>query len=85
MHEEFISPSYEFVKNNLQGSKEPLTRIVLEDSLRSRCNVQLGGEKGRMLWDIALFVFGSKAGRIVSHGGGCGRTNKDKLDSRGRS
>ena len=48
VHEEFIllhfvdnlPPGYESVKKNLQGSKEPLTRIVLEDALRSRYNVQ---------------------------------------------
>ena len=56
VHEEFIwlhfvdnlPPGYEFIKNNLQGSKEPLTRTVLEDPLRSRYNVQSGGKRGRL-------------------------------------
>ena len=93
VHEEFIGlhfvdnlpPGYEFIKNNLQGSKEPLTRIVLEHALRSRYNVQSGGKKERTILDSALFVSGSKAGRGVGRGGGCGGTNKGKLDSRGRS
>ena len=76
---------YEFVKNNLQGSKEPLTRVVLEDTLRSRYNVHSGGKKRRTIPDSALFVSGSKAGRGVSRGEGRGGTNKGKLDSRGRS
>ena len=53
VHDEFIwlyfvgnlPPKYEFIKNNLQGSKEPLTRTVLEDALRSRYNVQSGEKK----------------------------------------
>ena len=53
VHEKFIwlhfvdnlPPKYEFIKNNLQGSKEPLSRTVLEDALRSRYNVQSGGKK----------------------------------------
>ena len=93
VHEEFIwlhfvdslLPGYEFSKNNLQGSKEPLTRTVLEDALQSRYNVQSGGKKGRTISNSALFVSGSKAGRGVGRGGGRGRTNKGKLDSRGRS
>ena len=40
-------PGYELIKNNLQGSKEPRTRIVLEDALRSRYNVQSSGRKRR--------------------------------------
>ena len=93
VHEEFIwlhfvdnlPPGYEFIKNNLQGSKEPLTRIVLEDALRSRYNIQSGGKKRRTISDTALFVSGSKAGRGVGRGGGRGGTNKGKLDSRGRN
>ena len=93
VHEEFIwlhfvdnlPPGYEFIKNNLQGSKEPLTRIVLEDALRSRFDVQPGGKKGRTIPDCALFVSGSKAGRGVGRGGGRGGTNKGNLDSSGRS
>ena len=80
-----LPPGYKFIKNNLQGSKEPLTRIILEDALRSTCNVQSGGKKGRTISDTAFFVFGSKAGRGVGRGGGRGGTNKGKLDSRGRS
>ena len=41
-----LPPGYEFIKNNLQGSKEPLTCTVLEYELRSRYNVQSGGKKG---------------------------------------
>ena len=93
VHEEFIwlhfvdnlPPGYEFIKNNLQGSKEPLTRTVLEDALRSRYNVQSGGKKGKTSPDSALSVSGSKTGRGVSRGGGRGGTYKGKLDSRGRS
>ena len=93
VHEEFIwlhfvdnlPPGYEFIKNNLQGSKEPLTRTVLEDALRSRYNVQSGGKKGKTIPDSALFVSGLKTGRGVGHGGGRGGTYKGKLDSRGRS
>ncbi|CAN0227654.1 unnamed protein product, partial [Ascophyllum nodosum] len=86
VHEEFIwlhfvdnlPPGYKFIKNNLQGSKEPLTRTVLEDALRSRYNVQSGGKKGKTIPDSAMFVFSSKAGRD-------GGTYKGKLDSRCRS
>ncbi|CAN0250735.1 unnamed protein product, partial [Ascophyllum nodosum] len=93
VHEEFIwlhfvdnlPPGYEFIKNNLQGSKEPLTRTVLEDALRSRYNAQSGGKKGKTIPDSALFVSGSKTGRGVGRGGGLGGTYKSKLDSRGRS
>ena len=93
VHEEFIwlhfvdnlPPKYEFIKNNLQGSKEPLSRSVLEDALRSRYNVQSGGKKGNTIPDSALFVSGSKAERRVGRGGGGGGTYKGKLDSRGRS
>ena len=93
VHEEFIwlhfvdnlPPEYEFIKNNQQGSKEPLTRTVLEDALRSRYNVQSGVKKGKTIPDTVLFVSGSKAGRGVGRGGGRGGTNKGKLDSRGRS
>ena len=35
-------PGYKFIKNNLQGSKEPHPCIVLEGALRSRYNVQEG-------------------------------------------
>ena len=41
-----LPPGYTFMKTNLQGSKEPLTCIVLEDVLRSRCNVQSDGIQG---------------------------------------
>ena len=76
VHEEFIwlhfgdnlPPGYEFIKNNLQGSKEPLIRTVLEDAPRSRFNVQSGGIKGKTIPDSALFVSGSKTGWGV----GCG-------------
>ena len=93
VHEEFIWLHFvdslpldlEFIKNNLQGSKEALTRTVLEDALRSRYNVQSGGKKGRTIPDSALFVSGSKSGRGVGRGGSRGGTNKGKLDSRGRS
>ena len=93
MHEVFIwlnfvdilSPKYEFMKNNLQGSKEPLTRTVLEDALRSRYNVQSGGNKDMTIPDSVLFVSGSKAGRGFGRGGSRGGANKCKLDSRGRS
>ena len=93
MHEEFVwlhfvgnlPPVYEFIKNNLQGSKKPQTRIVLENTLSSRYNVQSGGKKGRTVLDSALFVSGSKAGLGVGHGRGRGGTNKGKLDSRSRS
>ena len=80
-----LPPGYEFLKNNLQGSKEPLTRIVLEDALRSRYNVQSGGKKRKTIPDSALFVSGSKTGRGVGRGGGRGGTYKGKLDSKGRS
>ncbi|CAN0461897.1 unnamed protein product, partial [Ascophyllum nodosum] len=93
VHEEFIwvyfvpnlPPGYKFIKNNLQGSKEPLTRTVSEDALGSRYNVQSGGKKGRTIPDSALFVSSSKAGRGVGRGGSRGGTNKGNLDSRGRS
>ena len=80
-----LPPGFEFIKNNLQGLKEPLTRIRPDDALRSRHYVQSGGKKGSTISDTALFVSGSKAGRGVGRGGGRGRTNEDKLDSRGRS
>ena len=81
-----LPPGYESVKNNLQGSKEPLPRIaLLENALRSWYNVRSGGKKARTIPDSALFVSGSKAGRGVGRGGGRGGTNKGKLDSRGRS
>ena len=93
VHEEFIwlpfvdnlPPGYEFINDNLQGSKKPLTRTVLEDVLRRRYNVQSGGKKGRTIPDSGLFVSGPKAGRGVGRGGGGGGTNKGKLGSRGRS
>ena len=77
-------PGYEFIKNSLQGSKGPLTRIVLEDALRSRYNVQSGRKKGRMVSDTALFICGSKAGRGIGCGGDRGGT-KGNLNSRGGS
>ena len=80
-----LPPGYEFIKNNLQGSKEPFTRVVLGDALRSRYNIQSGGKKGRTISETALFVSGSQAGRGVGRGGGRGRTYKGKLDSKGRS
>ena len=93
VHEEFIwlhfvynlPPGYEFIKNNLQGSKEPITRTVLEDTLRSRYNVQPGGKKGKTIPDSELFVSDLKPGRGVRRGGGRGGTYKGKLDSKGRS
>ena len=93
VHKEFFSldfadnlpHSYEYIKNNLPGSKEPLTSIVLEDALRSRYNVQSGGKKGRTTSGTALFDFGSKAGRGAGRGGGCAGTNKGKLDNSGRN
>ena len=47
VHDEFmllhfvgnLPHGYEFIKNYLRGSKEPLTRTVIEDALRSRYNV----------------------------------------------
>ena len=83
VHEEFIwlrfvsnfPPGYEFIRNNLQGSKESLTRTVLENALWSRYNVQSGGKKGRTILDSALFVSGSRAGRGVGRVGGSGGTN----------
>ena len=71
-----LPPGYEFIKNNLQGSKEPLTLIVLQGALRSRYNVPSGGKKGRTLSNTALFMSGSKAGRGVGRGRGRGGTNK---------
>ena len=58
---------------------------MLEDTLRSRYNVQSGGKKGKTIPDSALFVSGSKAGRGVGRGGSRGGTYKGNLDSRGRS
>ena len=93
VHEEFtwlhfvdnLPLGYEFIKNNLQGSKEPLTRTVLENTLRSRYNLQSGGKKERNIPDSALFVSDSKPGLGVGRGRGRGETNKGKLDGRGRS
>ena len=93
VHEEFIwlhfvnnlPPGYEFIQNNLRGSKEPLTRIVLEDALWSRYNIQSGGTKGKTIPDSGSFVSGSEAGRGVGGGGGRGGTSKGKLYSRGPS
>ena len=93
VYEEFIwlhfvdnlPPGYEFIKNNLQGLKEPLTRTMLEGALRSRYNAQSGGKKGKTIPDSVLFVSGSETGRGVGRGGGRGRTYKGKRDSRGRS
>ena len=78
-------PVYEFIKDNLHGSKRPLTRFVLEDALQSRYNVQSVGKKGGAILDSALSVSSSKAGRGVGRGGSRGGTNKGKLDSRGQS
>ena len=78
-----LPPGYEFIKNNLQGSKEPLALIVLEYALRSRYNVQSGGGEGRTILDTALFVSGLKAGRGLGRGGGRAGTNKGKQDSGG--
>ena len=93
VHEKFIwlhsvdnlPPGFEFIKNNLQRSKEPLTRTVLKDALQRRYNVQSGGKMGETIPDSALFVSGSKAGRGVGRGRGRGGTYEGKLDSRGRS
>ena len=93
VHEEFIwltfvdnlLPGYEFIKNNLQRSEEPLTHIVLENALQSRYSVQSGGKKGRTIPDSALFVSGSKAGRGIGRGRSHVGTNEGKLDSRSRS
>ena len=63
-----LPQGYEFIKNNLQGSKKPLTHIVLEDALRSRYNVQSRRKKRRAIIDPTLFVSGSKAGRGVDRG-----------------
>ena len=93
VHEEFIwlhfvvnlPLGFELIKNNLQGSKEPLTRTVLEYALRSWYNVQSSGKKGKAIPDYALFVSGSKAGRGVGRGRGHGVTDQGELDSRGRN
>lgn len=65
-----LSPGYEFIKNNMQGS---ITRTVLEDTLRSRYNVQSGAQGGRTISDPALFVSSLKTGRgggrSSGHGG----------------
>ena len=34
-----LPPDYEFITNNLQGCMEPLTRLELNDALRSKYNV----------------------------------------------
>ena len=83
VHEEFIwlhfvdnlLPGYEFIKNNLQGSKEPRTRIALEDSLQTRYNVQSGGKKGITIPDSV---------RGVRRGGGRGGSSK-RRDEQQRS
>ena len=80
-----LPPGFESIKNNLQGSKRPLIRIVLEDPLRSRYNVQSDGQEGRTISNTALFVSGSKTERGVGRGEGRGETNKGKLDSTSRS
>ena len=93
IHEEFIwlhimdnlPPGYKFIKNNLQGSNEPLTCIVLEDALWRKYCAQSGGNIAKAILDPALFVSGSKAGRGSGRGGGHAGTNKGKLNSRGRS
>ena len=71
VHEKFIWPEFvdnlppgnEYIKNNLQDSKEPVTRIVLEDALRRRYNIQPGEKKWRIPDSALLFVSGSKAER----------------------
>ena len=55
-----LPSGYELIKRNLQSSKEPLTRTVLEDALRSRYNVQFGGKRGKAIMNTALFASGSK-------------------------
>ena len=57
VHKEFIllhfvdnlPPDYESIKNNLPCSKEPITRVVLEDALRSSdtINNRTGEREGR--------------------------------------
>ena len=64
-----LPPDYAFVKNNLQSSKELFTCTVLEDALRSRYNVQAGGEKGKVISPNVLFVPCDKNGRRGSRGG----------------
>ena len=71
-------------KNNLQGSKEPLTCAVLEDAQRSRYSAQPSGEKGKSIFDTALFASRSKASRGGGRGGGRGGKGKREPDSRGR-
>ena len=65
-----LPPRYEFIENTLQGSKEPLTYIVLEDALQSKYNVQSEGKRGRMISNTLLLVSDSKAGREGDRGGG---------------
>ena len=77
-----LPPGYDFIKNNLQGSKKPLILIVLEYALRSRHNVHSGGKKGRAIPDTGLFVSGLKADIGVARGGDRAGTNKGKQDSR---
>ena len=92
VHEEFmllhfvenLPPGYEFIKNNLQVSKEPLTRAVVEKALRSMCNVQSSGNRGRAISDTALSVSSSKADRGGGGGGGRSGNGKRKPDSRAR-
>ena len=54
VHEEFIwlhfvdnlLPGYEFIKNNLQGSKEPRTRIALEVHCKPGTMYNRAGKRG---------------------------------------
>ena len=61
--------SRQVLSNNLKGSKELITCTMLEDALRSRYNVQVGGEKGGAILQIAFFVSGPEAGRGGGRGG----------------
>ena len=93
LHKEFIwphfvdnlPPSYEFFKSKLQDSKDPLTRMVLENAQQSRHNVQSGGEKMRTILEAALIVLDLKADQGAGRGGGRGGSNRGKLDNSGRS
>ena len=76
-----LPSGYELIKSNLHGSKEPLTRTVLEDALRSRYNVTSGEKRGSL--DTALFASGSKAVKGGGRGGGHGNS-KSKPGSRGQ-
>ena len=80
-----LPPSYEFIKNNLQSLKEPLTHIVLEDALRNRYNVQFRRKKREDSFGYCIVRV-----RLESWPGSWPRwrswwIHKAKLDSRGRS